>query len=292
MGGLVFADCEANGLTPTKIHCISVYMPSIRFQFTFTDMDQFVRWVESINPSAWVFHNGLGYDVKWINKLVKEGIIDPKKVIDTFVVSRLINYSKFKTHSLKEIGEFLGVFKGDYTGGWETCSEEMISYCEQDVVVTESIYTYYSKFIKDNAWKKSLRVEHDMAWICTQMSDNGFYFAKEAAEKLLNTIETECNELRDSFDKSFPPKLEEIKRIQYRTKSDGTLYKNVQEAFDSFPLCKVEGSELICMDYVPFNPNSKEDRIDVLWEAGWKPTDKTDGYKKLLKESFKNDYKR
>ncbi len=284
MAKLVFADIEADGLKPTKIHCISIKVPSLCFKYTFTDMEQFTKWVDLNGPFIWVFHNGLGYDVKNINRLVRKDLIDPSKVIDTFVVSRLINYTKFMSHSLDELGKHLGVYKGSFSGPWDVCTEDMITYCEQDVEVLEAIYNYYSKYIKDPEWKKALRVEHDMAAICSAMSDTGFYFNKPAAEEMLKELTAESENLRTSFAEAFPPTLQEVNRIKYRTKANGELYKNVEDAYSKYPMCEVQGDELVCFDYVAFNPNSKEDRIDVLWDSGWKPTDKTDGYKKFLKE--------
>ena len=287
MAGLVFADIETDGLNPTKIHCISIFYPSINFRYTFTDMAKFHSWVINTEPSVWVFHNGLGFDVPVINRLVASNLINPKKVIDTFVVSRLVNYTKFSTHSLRELGEYLGVFKGDYTGSWDNCSEEMIKYCEQDVEVLEAIYDHYQFALKDTQWKQSLRVEHDMAIVCRQMSDNGFHFNKAKAESLLSEIETKTNEIKDSFAIAFPPTLQEVNRIKLRKKKDGSLFSNVDAAYSKYPLCKTEGEELVCFDYVATDPNSPKKRIDILWDAGWKPTDKTDGYKKFIKDSRK-----
>ena len=142
---LAIADCEADGLEPTKIHFIRV-KTNDGFKFTFFDMSTFIIWAEAYKPQKWVFHNGLGYDCWVINRLVKPSLIDPLSVIDTMVVSKLVNYTKFSTHSLKELGEFLGVHKGEYNGPWDTCTPEMITYGEQDVEVLEAIFNHYWKY--------------------------------------------------------------------------------------------------------------------------------------------------
>ena len=280
---IVLADTEANGLNPTKIHFIRVKTLD-GFAFTFFDMEAFTLWVTVYKPDKWVFHNGLGYDVWVINRLVGP-LINPRDVVDTAVVSRLVNYNKFSTHSLKELGQYLGVFKGEYTGDWDVCTPEMVAYGEQDVEVLEAIFNHYKPQIMDPAWAKAMRVEHDMAIICHDMSTNGFYFDEVKAKELLDSIQREMKVIEDNFATTYPPKLVEVNRIKYRQKADGSLYKNVEDAMTKYPMTRVEGDELVCFDYEPFNPASPKHRIDVLWDAGWKPTQKTKGHKKFEKES-------
>ena len=280
---VVFADIEADGLAPTKIHFIRV-KTSDGFIQTFFDMSVFKTWVEFYQPDKWVFHNGLGFDVWHINRLVAP-LINPRSVIDTFVVSRLVAFEKFITHSLDELGEFLGIKKLKYDGPWDVCTPEMIEYGEQDVEVLGAIFDYYKDYIYSTDWAKAMRVEHDMAIVSFDMSSNGFSFNKEEGEKLLKSVTLEMLELEDSFQKEYPPKLVEVNRLKYRTKKDGSLYSTTEDAMSRYPLTKVEGDELICFDYQAFNPGSPVDRIDVLWDAGWKPVIKTKGHKKFEKDS-------
>jgi hypothetical protein len=283
---IAIADVEANGLKPTKIHFIRVKTLD-GFVMTFFDMLAFEAWVTFYQPDKWVFHNGLGYDCWVINRLVKEGLINPFSVIDTMVVSKLVNYSKFSTHSLKELGEYLGVFKGEYTGTWDECTPEMIEYGEQDVEVLEAIFNHYKPQIYDPAWALSMRVEHDTAMVCYDMGKQGFKFDIPKAKAMLEEIESEIKVLEDGFKSAFPPKLVEVKRIKYRTKKDGSLFSSVTDAMEGYPLTKIEGDDLVCFDYEEFNPGSPQQRIDILWEAGWKPKDMTDGHKKFLREKRK-----
>ena len=284
MARLVLADVEANGLDPTVIHFIRVKHPSSGFTKTFFSMAEFAAYAKE-QPTKWVFHNGLGYDVWVINKLVEPNLIDPMDIVDTMVVSKLVNYHKFNTHSLKELGEFLGVHKGDYTGGWEVCTPAMVTYGEQDVEVLEAVFNHYKKYIYDEDWAVAMRVEHDTAIICHDMNKNGFSFNVPVAKVFLNQINAEMKVLEDSFETAFPPQLVEVNRIKNRFTKGGEPYSNVQKAMDSYPLTKVDGDELVCFDYKTFNPGSSIDRIDVLTEAGWKPTEMTKGYKKFIREN-------
>jgi DNA polymerase-1 len=283
---ILFQDIETDGLDPTKIHCICTKLrgsDEVRF---FTYMDEYFDYIVGLNPDIYVFHNGLGFDVPVINKLVSPGLIPHEKVIDTMVVSKLFDYKNFNTHSLEELGKFVGVHKLEYEGDWDTCTEEMIRYCHQDVAVTEAIFELFWPIIQDPAWKQALRTEHDMAALCHTMSTNGFKFDKFNAMSTLDEIVKEMGELEDSFRTAFPPKLVEVNRIKYRYKKDGELYNTVINAMNVYPKTEREGDMLVCYDYKEFNPGSPKDRIDTLWEAGWKPFDKTDGHKKSLRSKY------
>jgi hypothetical protein len=281
---IIFADSETNALVnPTKLHCVGVKPKDASSVTLLKGPEEFRNFAKAQRNPKWVFHNGLGYDVKVLNDLVEPGIIKPEDVIDTAVVSRLVNYGKFQTHSLKELGQHLGVHKVDYSGGFEEFTKEMGEYCIQDVNVLEAIFKHYSKQIFDPAWSKAMRVEHDIAWLCNSMHHSGFPFNVEEAKVLKEEIQKERFTLEAQFKLDFPPVLKEVKRLKYRKKKDGSLFSSTQEAIDIFPSTYVSGDELVCMDYIAFNPASSKDRIDRLWDAKWKPTDKTKGHKDFLK---------
>lgn len=220
-----------------------------------------------------IAHNGLAFDVPVVNRLL-DAEIDEQKVIDTFVVSRLVNYTRFKGHGLEEIGGTLGVPKSKFND-FSALSQEMIDYCVQDVEVTEAVYKMYEKYIWSEDWAKAMRIEHDMVLINEDMSSNGFKFNKERAEELLASIKLKMQKLEAIFQDVWPPWLEEVNRVQYRVKKDGELYTTTQNALDNYPHTKMEGTDLVCYDYRSFNPGSTKDRIEKLWEAGWQPYDKS-----------------
>ena len=220
-----------------------------------------------------IAHNGLAFDVPVVNRLL-DAEINEQKVIDTFVVSRLVNYTRFKGHGLEEIGETLGVPKSKFND-FSQLSQEMIDYCVQDVEVTEAVYKMYEKYIWADDWQQALRIEHDMVLINEDMSTNGFKFNKDRAEELLASVKLKMQKLETIFQDVWPPWLEEVNRVLYRVKLDGSLFKTTQDALDRYPNTKLEGGELVCYDYRSFNPGSTKDRIEKLWEAGWEPYDKS-----------------
>ncbi len=277
-------DAEWNGDKADVIHVIVVKQYPTGHSFTFTDMPEFKEWVKKVNPDRWFIHAGQTADVPVINNYFNETVIDPDKVIDTFVVSRTVNYSKFFTHSLKELGEHLKVYKGDYTGGWDTCSPGMITYCEGDADVLKAIVKFYWSEITDPNWATALKTENQIAALCGEMKMNGFEFDIPLAEQTLKEVKGEMKELEDSFHEAFGEKLEEVKRLKLRYTKDGTLFKSIQKAISEYPKVEFDDEDVIVYDYVRFNPGSPKQRIDVLWDAKWEPVEKTKGHLAKLRE--------
>ena len=230
-----------------------------------------------------VFHNGIGFDVPVINRILGS-TIKVQDVVDTLVVSRMLDYNIQGGHSLDAWGKRLNLFKGvfkDFEGG---LTQEMIDYCILDVEVTVKLFNKFKATIFNKEWAKSLRLEHDIQIICEEMSDNGFKFDEDQAEEFLGEILCRMDELEHQFQRDFPPVLTEVNRIKYRLKADGSLYKNVTDAMQKYQRTRKVDDELLCYDFVDFKPSSTKHRIERLWEAGWTPVDKTKGHLAFLRD--------
>ena len=237
-----------------------------------------IKWYESADLI--VGHNFVQFDAPMLNKLLKPGIIDPRKIVDTVIISRLVDYNiaipkgAQYPHSLKAWGIRLDKHKGDFND-FSRYSVEMVDYWYQDIEVTSSLYEHFHDIIWDADWTKSLRTEHDVQIELVRTQYYGFCFDKPKAEFLLNSIQTKMKTLEEQFQVDFPPKLTEVNRIKYRLKKDGTEMSTVTKAKEKYGMTHIEGEDLICSDWISFNPGSVKDRIDALWEAKWKPVDKT-----------------
>jgi len=227
--------------------------------------------------NKFVFHNGIGFDVPVINRLLGH-TIEEKDVIDTLIISRLVNYDVLGGHSLDAWGRRLGLHKGDFKDFAGGLTQEMEDYCVNDVAVTLKLFERFKPVIMDKQWAKALRCEHDIQIVCEQMRRNGFAFDADTAEKMLVEILDRMDLLQDQFQIDFPPVLKEVKRIKYRVKADGSLYKSVTDALEKYPQTHKDGDDLVCYDYVEFSASSPKQRIERLWEAGWKPYEKTKGH--------------
>ncbi len=271
---VVLVDTETDGIEYTKVHCIAAARLDGPVEL-FTDVTEFEEWcyLNTTPTTRWVGHNICGFDYWVINDMTNVKIRQDQ-VYDTSVISKLAHYQKFNTHSLSELSQYYGSYKGDYDGGWDKYTTEMGEYCKQDVEALRAIYQGQPNL----TCYEAIKVEHDMAFLCRQMQQDGFLFDKAAATHLLSEVESEMRELEEEMQEAWPPELVEDRRIQWRKKKDGTLYATCAKAMADAPKYKREGEELILYRYKDFNPGSPKDRIDKLWDAGWQPFDKTKGH--------------
>jgi len=278
----VAMDIETDGLDPTRIWviCSKDLDTGETIQFlnpshVVEEKERFREYCSTVDK--FVFHNGLGFDVPVLHRLIEDGCVPLASVIDTLIVSRMIDYDIKDGHSLKAWGIRLGLHKGEHKD-WSKLSQEMIDYCHQDVLVTCALFERFRKVIFDKEMAMGLRCEHDIQILCEEMTTNGFKFDKEKAEEYLAEVTERMNELEAGFQRDFPAKLQEVHRVKFRVKQDGSLYSTVVDAKKKYPVTHVDGENLICKDWVPFDPASPRQRIDRLWEAGWTPVDKTKGH--------------
>ncbi len=276
-------DIETDGLNSTRIWVVCAKDIDTGEEYTFLnpshikeEKDRFIDLCS--RADRFVMHNGLGFDAPVINRLIAKDTIDLSRVVDTLVVSRLVKYDvEGGSHSLDAWGQRLGYPKGSHSD-WSRLSQEMIDYCKRDVEVTIKLYNKFTTIINDPEWQTSLRVEHDIQMLCEEMTENGFAFDKTTAETMLNQIEREMDELELGFKRDFPPKLEVVNELMYRVNEKGEEYATVKKAKEKYVTTDVQDGKLLCYDWVDFDPASPKQRIDRLWEAGWKPVDKTKGH--------------
>ncbi len=288
---LIF-DIEADGLlqTVTKVHCLVFQDTEIDTHGTFRYVgDDVERGVEILLGAQEISgHSVIKYDIPVLEKLY--GVkFDQSKVFDTIVATRLIFSDCYETdcqwgrrkaldkalygrHSLKAWGQRLGVHKGDYTGGFETFSQEMLDYCVQDVEVTARLYSFLKK---KNYSQQALDLEHQVAWIIARQERFGFAFDTEAALDLAFGLLWEQDALREHMIESvgllthpgaeFTPKRDN-KKLHYT--AGGTLTK---------------------VTFEPFNPGSRQQIGKVLMSRGWMPTNFTETGQVEINESTLKD---
>ena len=155
-----------------------------------------------------VGHNIIMYDLPVLERLY--GPIDTE-CVDTLVVSRVMYPDKGQHplggNSLEAWGKHLEIYKGDYAGGWEAFSEEMMDYCKQDVQVNKAIYLEQLDFMTKN--QRVLKLEHIVTKIISEQTTNGFGFDLEEGRKLLETLDQQSSDIEQELCNVFPPIVEE-----------------------------------------------------------------------------------
>lgn len=255
---MLYFDIETDGLldTLTKGHCmviideqnnISAYRPD-------TFKKGAMRLISALKDGeSIVGHNIISFDLEALAKLYPEFRIKREwrpKVLDTLVLSRLIcgniedtDHARVRNgtlpakligrQSLKAWGYRLGELKGTYgeqEDAWDSFSEEMLSYCVQDVTVTKKLYAYLMKI---GAPAKAIELEHQAQWLMSKQERNGFVFDLEKAEKLRETLELRYAVLSSQLvsivpqipDKVFVPKRDN-KRLGYKAGVPIQRYKD------------------------------------------------------------------
>lgn len=284
---LIF-DLESNGLLKdvSLIHCIVAKNIDTGEVHKFRPGEIAQGLDLLMKADQLIGHNVIGYDLPCIQKLHPWFSVPRDRVVDTLILSRLIwtdlsdrdskpgskVEGKLKgSHSLKAWGQRLGFHKGDYDGGWETFSEEMLDYNVRDVDVTERLL---KRIEEEGVSPTAVELEHQVAFIVSQQERHGFVFDEQAALRLVALLQKRQQELEAELQDTFPPfvqpleYVDPIRSVNYKDPTKASVQKGA-------PYHKIE--------IVVFNPGSRRhiaDRLKKLF--GWEPTEFTaDGHPKV-----------
>jgi hypothetical protein len=328
----------------TKIHCLCITEFETGKKFKFVGLEEIEEGVRLLEDAEMVVgHNILDFDLRAIAK-VFPWFEFRGKVRDTLVMTRLMFShqkeldfrlherdrlpSKFiGRHSLDSWGYRIGKWKGDYSEQrekeakelgitnplavhlhvWGTYNEEMGSYCENDVDVTEELW---KMLIELNYPEFPIIFEHEIADRLIQQEDNGFPFNTEAANKLRLELEEFREKIRVECEQKFPGRMEpqkittygklreEFNAVDWDAINNLELEDSVYEMLVDHPSDKptpqlmipkrsikykdvtkgdrIAGAPFTPVYYKEFNPGSRQQVAERLIELGWKPTDFTE----------------
>lgn len=227
-------DIETDGLDYSVIHCLVTLDVDNNIVKTFLNPDGAQEYFNNFDKI--VAHNGSAFDFPALRKLWGVGVPIAKQT-DSLILSRMAKPDREKGHGLKAWGERLNFLKGSYEEPWEKLTDEMIAYCEQDVLLCAKVYEIVCEETKDFS-EKSIADEHRMQRLATHVEENGFAFDKKLAHKVYSKLLAEQEEIVIQMQDTFEPEV-----IQLKTKT------------------KLK----------PFNPASRKQIGERLIEKGWKP---------------------
>jgi len=268
---LVF-DIETDDLHATEIHCI-VAIDENNKQYTFDIIDDnILKGIDFLaEADKLIGHNIIGFDIPVIKKLHGVDLWDKHKVIDTLVLSRLLNPVREKGHSLKVWGTKLGVAKDLPPENFQVYTKDTLKYCIKDVVLNKLLFDYLKKESAGFS-KESIELEHHVTYILEQQRINGFKIDIEHATNLLSELNCKIKEVQDEVHRTFKPKWVDIKEVTPKTKQDGTLsksglteyeYADIQASGNMKPFMRKE--------LVEFNLGSRKQIGEYLISFGWEP---------------------
>ena len=282
MKEIVF-DIESNGLTPDKIWCI-VAKPLGEAVISFgpTRIKEGIKYLESAD--VLIGHNILGFDIPVIEKLY-DVKLNHKIIKDTLVMSRLFNPIRENGHSLKTWGYIIGMPKAQQPEDWDSFNNDMLKYCQQDVILNERVY---KKLLEEGEGfsEESIKLEHEIAPILKEQEDAGFEFNEKEALLLVATLKERMFEVEKEVQKVFKPKMVDVKLVTPKLKKDGTLSKS--------GLTEYEYEEIKASNFMnpfmrkklqPFNLGSRKQIGEYLTDFGWKPNRFTPTGQPIVDES-------
>lgn len=284
---LIF-DLETNGLLDdvTKVHCLvtkDTETGEVK-SYIGQDIELGIKHLASYDKQL-VGHNVIKYDIPVMQKLYPDFKVNKEQVIDTLVLARLV-YANIKehdvnfmssgklpkklygSHSLEAWGHRLGNYKGDYEGGWEVFTQEMLDYCIQDVHVT---HTLLDKLNSKEFSPQSIELEHEVAWLMAKQERNGFCFDEKKASELYSVLVKRRGELERELKDYFGSWTVSLPDFIPKTNNKTRGY--------------VKGVPVKREKTIDFNPSSRDhiaNRLTTLY--GWKPTEFTDSGKPKVDE--------
>tara|TARA_Y100001938_G_scaffold6443_2_gene7930 strand:+ start:8283 stop:10151 length:1869 start_codon:yes stop_codon:yes gene_type:complete len=292
-----------NGLD--KIHCISIYNPTLGRVITFSG-DGITEGLHMLDKAGIIIgHNIIGFDVPALTKVF--GWRPKGKVMDTLLLSRCVfpdiraldmqnkkmPRELWGSHSLKAWGERMNFAKGSF-GEEEEAFEEycdaMKNYCERDVLVTHKLFSHLAE---KKPSQEMIKIEHSFARVIRQQEIRGFGFDEEAALDLAEDLTLRRAEIRDELQELFPPVVEEMKTPSgWSVEYNGQTFEGETKAKLKAVLKEAGLKQSLANDavktgnkkkYIPFNPGSRDQIAKRLFEKyEWLPEQFTpDGRPKI-----------
>lgn len=222
---LLAFDIEALGLlswtmdrkTPvppaSKVWCLAIQDVNTKEEWFFGP-DKIAKGVELLRTATVLIgHNIVQYDLPVLERLY--GKINVK-AYDTLIASQLI-YGPPQSHkfplrkrngqpslSLEAWGVKLKFPKQEFND-WTAFTPKMKEYCINDVRLTTRVFHVVNPLIKARNLGPAMKLEHDTARICAEMTCMGFPFDVTHALDLQKTLSIRHAEITDELCRSFPP---------------------------------------------------------------------------------------
>ena len=294
MVNLVF-DIETDALDATKIWCVAAYDIDKEKMYVYgpEEIDEGIAFLDGADKL--IGHNIIGFDIPVIKKLTGTDL-GTKQISDTLVLSRLFNPTREGNHSLASWGYRLGFNKIEFTA-FDEFSEEMLPYCENDVMLTFKVYERLKKESRGFS-SKSVSLEHSMAWALAEQREHGFLIDEQKASMLMAQLQERLLELEKEVHKEFKPHKQTyvLRAIHTAGGSISKLAKS-RELGKKFRLSSEEHEEIKQSNKIErvieteFNLGSRKQIGQYLQDFGWRPKKFTPTGQPIVDEGTLNKIK-
>lgn len=282
----VVLDLETDGLEYTKIWVACAIDVATGKEYVFREPWRDYKHLRDFLAKVEVAigHNFLGFDYLVLSDLVSGHGLEPSRIIDTLVVSKITNFKREGRHSLDAWGKRVGIQKPSHDD-WLQFSEDMVVRCLQDCRINLRVYEHLSSFIHSPLWAEALRTEHDIQLVCNEIHRNGFHFDILKAKSLYQKLEDKLSTLDNQLKESFRPKTYLIKEVTPVGTLHGTLHKKDFRFLGKNPVLDGYsiGSSFSLFGWEEFNPSSPKQIVERLNVAGWRPFEKTKGHEEAVR---------
>jgi hypothetical protein len=215
-----------------KLHCIAAKDINTGEIYTFAEEEcytKFPKWSKGITKL--IGHNIIQFDLLVLKLALgmdyTVGDIDtfdgrPVEIVDTLVMSKVLNPDRYGGHGIEPWGKTLGldkidwrskaieiglITKDDPSGAeFRKYDPEMLVYNIRDVEVNHKVYNALLKEWGDWPWQDAFKLEQAVAEIITRQSHRGFWFDKEKAEACVRELDILMEEIRVVVEPTLPPK--------------------------------------------------------------------------------------
>ena len=279
-------DIETDGLNTKTIWVMCWENIKTKEIGTCTTYAEIKSFFDETAGSIYVGHNIIKFDSPVLNRLVGTKLL-VSKVIDTLVLSTLYSPSIRDGHSLDAWGARIGFPKGVFND-WTHLSDEMITYCQQDVKVTAELFRKITKVLRKIGFsEKTCYIQHNITAIASKQQNNGFKFDGPRAMLLYQQLRNREEELQEQIRHAFPAEKVLIRERNVFTKSGQVtaLYERDRQTYETKLLD--DGRSYRAFQDIPFNIGSPKQRVEKLTALGWVADEKTPkGFPKPTEKSL------
>ena len=280
VGEAFIFDMEGDGLTPTKIHCLSAKDVCGKVVFSTHNYGEMRRFL--LHAKYLIGHNIIQFDVPHLERLL--GIKIKAKLIDTYAISMYL-FPHRPNHKLADWGVDVGIAKPEIED-WENLPlEEYIRRCEEDVKITFEIWRKMWNGLFD-LYGNVQDIGRLLSYLffkmdCARLQEkNKWLVDQEWANSVLEDYESIRQEKVNKLKSLMPKVPKKVKRHRPKNfyKKDGSFSS---KAIQWISLCQTEALDPIdgpeeidvVVDYLEGNPASPEQVKSWLFSLGWKPTE-------------------